>query len=307
MAFSPDSRQLTVQGNDSGGGGGGGGNRLLRFDARTGHRLGGSRLIPGRYSRLLGFVGPGSRPVTSSVADDATVIRDPVTLRGQRRFPIASRLAALNPALGVIAFAARDGTVHLLDIDTGRLRVARGRHDGPVTAMAFSADGHRLVTAGRDEQPDRVGHGPRDCRRDASSARRRPDPGCGGRRGRPDRLHRRPRRDRRHMGPAGHATTRASAHRGREPAGGAAGRPRPDDGSRFAVAGPTGSIAVFDGRTQRLTGRVRTGRRRPSGVALSPDGRTLAVTDADGRLGFWDAATGRQLGALQYAYATRRG
>ena len=247
-------------------------------------------------------MGPGSRPVTSSVADNATVIRDPVTLGGQRRFPIASRLAALNPALGVIAFAARDGTVHLLDIDTGRLRVAQGRHDGPVTAMAFSADGHRLVTAGRDERlivwdTDRAtavetlqarGAGPIQDVAVSADGRTAYTAGRDGTVVTWDLAGTR-RLERPLIADGKPAAARLLAPSG--------------DGSRFAIAGPTGSIAVFDGHTERLTARVRTGRRPPSGVALSPDGRTLAATRADGRLGFWDAATGRQLGALQYAYA----
>ena len=52
----------------------------------------------------------GSRPVTSSIADDTTVIRDPVTLRAERRFPVAAAVAALSPVSELIAFAARDGS-----------------------------------------------------------------------------------------------------------------------------------------------------------------------------------------------------
>ncbi len=42
--------------------------------------------------------------------------------------------------------------MRLLDLRTGTLRTAAGRHGGPVVAMRFSPRGDRLVTAGDDER-----------------------------------------------------------------------------------------------------------------------------------------------------------
>jgi WD40 repeat protein len=71
--------------------------------------------------------------------------------------------------------------------------------------------------------------------------------------------------------------------------------------ARFAVVDRQGSIDVFDSRTLRFAGRIPlTGRRRPEAAAISPDGRTLAVNDLAGRVGFWDLQTRRSLGEPQY-------
>ncbi len=152
--FTADSKELLVQGTDRVGaiearlGDYGGTNRVWRWDARTGRPLRGEILLPGPHALLLGFA--GSSLVTYSPAARRTIVRDPTTLRSERQFPLPAPYSRLNPALGVVAFAGRDGSVHLLDLRTGHLRTAAGRHDGPVTAMGFSADGRTLVTAGRD-------------------------------------------------------------------------------------------------------------------------------------------------------------
>jgi WD domain, G-beta repeat len=145
VVFTPDSRELLVQTADSEAG-----NTLWRIDARTGRILRRAIPMPGDDSRLLGFA--GSRLVTYSLPGGPMVIRDPATLRAERRLPFPSPVAELSPALGVVAFGGRDGSVRLLDLATGRMRTAAGRHDAPVTAMAFSSDGRTLVTAGRDDQ-----------------------------------------------------------------------------------------------------------------------------------------------------------
>ena len=69
-----------------------------------------------------------------------------------REFPVAGSVAALSPARGLIAFGTRAGSVRLLDIRSGALDAGKGRHQGAMTAMPFSSDGRRLVTAGRDER-----------------------------------------------------------------------------------------------------------------------------------------------------------
>ena len=149
VQFSPDSRVLAAQTYEDSPAYPF--NRLLRWDARTGAQIGDVRRIPGRAPSLLGFVA-ARRLVTSSAQDHATVIRDAATLRPVRRFGVAGTVAAIDRGAGTIAFGSRSGSVRLLDIRSGRVRTAAGGHDGAVTAIGFSADGRRLVTAGRDER-----------------------------------------------------------------------------------------------------------------------------------------------------------
>ena len=149
VQFSPDSRVLAAQTSEDGPASSA--TRLLRWDARTGERIGEVRRIPGRASSVLGFIG-SRRLVTSSAQDRATVVRDAVTLRRVRRFGFAGPVAAMSRSARMVAFGSRSGSVRLLDLRSGALRTAAGGHDGSVTAIGFSADGRRLVTAGRDER-----------------------------------------------------------------------------------------------------------------------------------------------------------
>jgi WD40 repeat protein len=301
--FTPDSRELLVQANDPESG-----NELWRLDARTGRQLhvpfpntgeGSGIAMPGD-SRLLGFA--GSRLVTYSLRDGATVIRDAATLRAERRLPFSGHVAELNPALGVVAFGDRDGSVRLLDLRTGRMRTAEGRHDAAVTALIFSADGRTLVTAGRDEQLI-VWDTESGVATETLQAR-----GAGIIEG---------------LAVAPDGRTAFSAGRdgtvvtwdlqgdrrlerpllvGGRSLGGqrllASAR-----GGRFAVVDREGSIDVFESRTLRFAGRIPlSGRHRPQGAAISPDGQTLAITDLEGRVGFWDLRTRRPLAEPQYGH-----
>ena len=307
MVFSPDSRELLVQANDPEGG-----NGLWRVDARSGRMLpgvmrergiiGSAIRLPGD-AQLLGFA--GSRLVTFSPRDSETVVRDPATLRADRRLPYPAPVAKLNTALGVVAFGGEDGTVRLLDVRTGRMRTGAGRHDAPVTALAFSLDGRTLVTAGRDEQVIVW-----DTRR-AAPTETLPARGAGV-----------------IDGLAVDADGRTAFSAGRDgtvviwdlQGDGRLERPLlvngrslggrlllpSSHGGQFAVVDPQGSIDVFDSRTLSFAGRIPlAGSHRPRGAAVSPDGGTLAVTDLVGRVAFWDLRTRRRLGEPQYAHASR--
>ena len=75
------------------------------------------------------------------------------------------------------------------------------------------------------------------------------------------------------------------------PAGGFAGALSPD-GSAFALGSEVGTVRVLDlrsGRVRRL-GSHRSGVRR---MTFTPDGRTLASSDADGGVTVWDVANGK--------------
>ena len=100
------------------------------------------------HPALVGFLGPGRQLVTSG--DRGTVVRDAVTMRPVRRFDGGGVPHALSPDGRVLALGAADGSVRLLDLQTGKLRVAAGRHDAAVSALRFTPDSRTLVTAGGD-------------------------------------------------------------------------------------------------------------------------------------------------------------
>jgi WD40 repeat protein/DNA-binding SARP family transcriptional activator len=300
VSFSPDSRVLAAQtgyeiGPDRF-------NRLLRWDARTGRLLGDVRPIPGRSWRLLGLVGPQPRLVTSSVEGRATVIRDAATMRPVREFPVAGRVAALSPTEGLIGFGSRDGSVRLLDIRTGNLETATSRHEGPVTAMRFSSDGRRLVTAGRDERLI-VWDTSRAAAVETLQARGRGlvvdlaivrDGGIAYSAGRDGTVVAWDLDGARRLERPFSAAGRALAPRSLTVAA---------HGSQVATTDAHGFVDLFDSRTRRLTGRVRVDGGQPAAAAIAPDGRTLAAITARGELGVWDVRTGRPLGPLQPAHA----
>ena len=301
VSFSPDSRVVAAHAGSLHGDAYRS-SRLLRWDARTGRRLGDMRVIPGRASVLLGSISPRSRLVTSSVRDHATVIRDAGTMRAVREFPVAGPVAALSPARRVIAFGSRDGSVRLLDLRTGEHVTADGRHEGPVTAIRFSPDGRRLVTAGRDERLivwDTIQR----AAVEALEARGRglvanlaisPDGNTAYSVGRDGTALAWDLDGARRLERPLRATGRSLAPRSLTVAA---------NGSSLAMINAHGSVDLFDGRTLRSSGRIRIGGRRPGAAALAPDGRTLAATTADGWLGFWDVRTRRPLTALEPAHA----
>jgi WD40 repeat protein len=149
IAFSPDSRvlaadvihnQLRRSSAD-----------IVRWDVRTGRRLAPARqLAPTPEATLAGFTARGARLVTSSAAGDASVIRDAATLQPQRRLRGGDAHAAISPDGRIVALGGADGSVRMLDVQTGVLRVAAGRHDGAVTDLRFTPDARTLLTAGAD-------------------------------------------------------------------------------------------------------------------------------------------------------------
>jgi len=298
--FTPDSKELLVQAETLDDGV----NRLWRLDAGTGRLRRSEIALPGDHSLLLGFA--RSRLVTYSHNDREVVVREPATLRAERRFAAPAGVVQLNAALGMVAFGHHDGSVRLLDLDSGRSRTADGGHDAPVVALAFGPDGRALVTAARDERLivwDTT---------DAAAVETLQANGAGtiedlaltpdgrtaytaGRDGtvlawdlEGSRRFERPLRAEGGRSLAGQQLT-TSGH-----------------GERFAAIDRQGSIEVFDGRTRRHTGRIQlAGGQRARGAAISPDGRTLATLDLAGRLAFWDARTLERLGAPVYSQANQ--
>jgi WD40 repeat protein/DNA-binding SARP family transcriptional activator len=151
LRFSPDGRTVfAVVGfsdpyHDRGAG-------LRRFDARTGRALGRERLVAHRpdYFNLM-ITGNGRRLVTTS-PQDRTTIFDARTLRPLTRLPARAESAALSPDDRTLLLGGHDGSVRFLDLGTGKVRIASGRHTRAVTRAAFSADGRTAISAGEDNR-----------------------------------------------------------------------------------------------------------------------------------------------------------
>ena len=93
----------------------------------------------------------GARVVTS-VEGGPTVIRDARTLRPLARFAAGGATAALGPDDRTLLLGGSDGTVRFLDLATGRVRRASGRHVGAVVRATFGASGRIAATAGEDKR-----------------------------------------------------------------------------------------------------------------------------------------------------------
>jgi WD40 repeat protein len=326
VAFSPDSRVLAAdvihnQPRRSSA-------YIVSWDAQTGHRLGPPRQVARTPEpALVGFVARGAQLVTSSAAERATVIRDAATLRPVRRLRGGSARTALSPDGRAVALGGADGSVRLLDLQTGNLRVATDRHDAAVTDQRFAPDSRTLLTAGADGRV--IAWNVADARPverfsghigTVSRVTIAPDgqtaysAGADGTVIAWDLAHNR-RLDRPFSSPPRHAMVFPVGDRGPNgptvlsPDG--IDVPLPElaiattpDGGSFAVPDDAGYIDVFGSRTLTRSHRIPVSPgRQVSAVALAPDGRTVAATTADGHLRFADLRDPRQLGSLQPAYS----
>ena len=122
-----------------------------RFEAGSGRRvLGPVTLGPPHASPLLG-ARDGRRVLT--VAGSRLVVLDARTLAPVNHVDIRSRAAnaiALGPDDRTVAVGGNDGSVRFVDLRTGAVREASGRHGGAVTGTQFTPDGRALVTTSDD-------------------------------------------------------------------------------------------------------------------------------------------------------------
>jgi WD40 repeat protein/DNA-binding SARP family transcriptional activator len=324
IAFSPDSRVLAAdairnqQRHRSA--------AIVRWDARTGRRLGRPQQVERRPEpALVGFTSGGGQLVTSSAADNTTVIRDAATLRPLRRLQGGGARSALSPDGRTVALGAADGSVRLLDLQTGDLRVAGDSHDDAVTDLRFTRDSRTLLTAGADGRVNEwsvadarrtetfTGHAGSvsgvAIARDGRTAYGAGEDGtviawdlAGTRR--LNRPFSAPRRS----AMVFPAIVRGPSPTVFAPAGpvvpvaglAVAATPR---GGGFAVPDDAGYVDVFDSRTLTRAGRVPVSPgTQVSAVALAPDSRTVAATTADGGVRFADLDGRSRLGPLQPVY-----
>ena len=92
---------------------------------------------------------PETRAIIAD-GDRAVVVRDARTLRPLRRFPALAYAGAVSPDARTFAIGRQDGSVRFLDLRTGKLRTASGRHAGAVQGGVFTPDERFLVTVGDD-------------------------------------------------------------------------------------------------------------------------------------------------------------
>jgi WD40 repeat protein len=83
---------------------------------------------------------------------DAVVLVDASTLRVIRRVPARTWSAALSPDGRSAGLGGDDGSVRILDLETGKPRTLAGRHEDRVQGLVFSSDGRTLATKSDDSR-----------------------------------------------------------------------------------------------------------------------------------------------------------
>ncbi|HET8951022.1 MAG TPA: BTAD domain-containing putative transcriptional regulator [Solirubrobacteraceae bacterium] len=200
-----------------------------------------------------------TRAFVTSPGDDATWEIDPRTLRTVRTHPAGGRTGAVSDDGRLFALGSEDGAVRLLDLETGEVRRFRGRHRGGGMHMTFSPDASTLVAS------------------DDSGEILVWDVGRGAIR-------------ERFPGPSGEVYGLAVS----------------SDGRTLYSTAPDARMRIWDlGGDRRLDPRFDAGRpmllddQSPKGIALSPDGRTLAVTQRSGAVNLVDTRTLETRSSLQ--------
>jgi DNA-binding SARP family transcriptional activator/WD40 repeat protein len=123
---------------------------LFRVDGRSG-RVDGKPLEIGRAnSYWLSATADRRRVFASSAAANETYAIDPRRLSVVRRYPIGANKSTVSADGRLLALGSPDGRVRLLDLRSGDVRQLKGRHASALAQAAFAPDGRGLVTAGED-------------------------------------------------------------------------------------------------------------------------------------------------------------
>jgi WD40 repeat protein/DNA-binding SARP family transcriptional activator len=127
---------------------------FVRFDPRTGARLLGPRRISAAGRPPLLVTSDGRRMVVPGKGE--ITVRDAETLRRIESFDVSASAPrnpeayALSPDDRTVAIGDEAGSLRFLDLRTGTVRTASGRHRAGVIAARFTPDGRTLVTGGED-------------------------------------------------------------------------------------------------------------------------------------------------------------
>ena len=248
VAFQPNGRDLIVQDTDVTGGPA---SRIWRLDAARGAVAGPPLELGSRARWNLVTTADRRRAFVTSPVDDATWEIDPATLRVLRTHPVGGHAGAVSADGRLFALGGQDGSMRLLDLETGDVRRFRGRHEGASMYLTFSPDASTLVAS--DDSGEIVVW---DVARGAIRERL--------------------------PGPAGDVWDLAVS----------------SDGRTLYSTAPDARMRIWDlAGDRRLDTRFDAGPpmnlddQSPKGLALSPDGRTLAVTQRDGTVDLVDART----------------
>jgi WD40 repeat protein/DNA-binding SARP family transcriptional activator len=109
-----------------------------------------SPIIPG--GRLIGFT-RDSRLLLVTSGETTSYLLDAHTFARVRTFHL-SGAAAVSPVSDTAAYGQDDGTVELLDLQTGAVRQMNRRATGQVIGVGFSRDGQTLATTSDDGSVD---------------------------------------------------------------------------------------------------------------------------------------------------------
>jgi WD40 repeat protein len=125
---------------------------LERYRVELGQRLPG-RIQLSAYPAFALPTADDRRMVLS--AEDGTTIRDATGRRVERRFAKGFRAqdywTALSPDGSTLAAGGVDGSLHLMNLRTGTVRTAAGRHNAAVNrGIVFTPDGRTVITPGDD-------------------------------------------------------------------------------------------------------------------------------------------------------------
>jgi WD40 repeat protein/class 3 adenylate cyclase/tRNA A-37 threonylcarbamoyl transferase component Bud32 len=121
--------------------------QLRRYDARTGRPVGRHLGIAGRHA-IPTDAAPSRRMLF--LAGDAVVLVDSSTLRVIRRVAARTWSAAISPDGHSVGLGGDDGSVRIVDLETGKRRTLSGRHEDRVQGLVFSPDGRTLATRSDD-------------------------------------------------------------------------------------------------------------------------------------------------------------
>ena len=259
VVFQPNGRDLIVEQSDVAFPGGPA-SILRRLNTTTG-AVEGPPLRLGRHAAYNLVTTPDrQRLFVTSPGDDTTWEIAPETLRVRRTYRVGDAAGAVSADGRMFAVGSQGGAVRVLDLDSGRVRSFHGRHEGSNLRMRFTPDGRTLVTA--DDRGEVI----------AWNVAR------------------------------GDVRERFHAHPSEINAIAVSG-----DGRTLYTVATDARLAIWDlAGDRRLDRRFDAGPplvnpddQYPKGMALSPDGRTLAVAQIDGTVQFVDTRTFERRRRLQ--------
>jgi WD40 repeat protein/tRNA A-37 threonylcarbamoyl transferase component Bud32 len=265
----------------------------------------------------LGFAGSGQH-VTLTDARGGLAVWNLQTNQLVPAFPAFGEPTALSSDGKQLAYAADVGAVRVLDPKSGREIFALRKHSGPITSIAFSADGARIATASVDRTikvwlagsfeldvqalPGHTG--------EVFAAVYSPDGKQLATGGADGTLRIR------------EATTGQEIHLLRAHTSGRVYLKAPDqahqsqgtsalaysrNGRALVSGGADGMVKIWNPETGQLQGQFRAHSGPVSGVAFSPDEKRLASSSWDKTVKVWDPAASRLIHTLQgHALAATR-